>query len=214
MAIDWRRTMSETDPTQATSVELRTTRFTDISLGVAGSVLGPLLILAAFALVLWPDPPIDAHDTQPAQNPIVLALTAITTGVAGFWLLCTGIGGIWRLVDRRPALVADSDGLHFHPSLCGRSIAWAQIRSVRSMWVGRYTYPQIKIELTQRFWSPHAWITSTSVRLNLAGLEQVRRDVRAIVRELKSVSQGRFVPRVQSEPNSTQPQRRSKNRKA
>jgi hypothetical protein len=199
-----------------TVVELRTTKVSDVFLAVAGSILGLLAFWAAFASIWSPDLSHVARD-GPGEVSLVrdafgLLLIYIGEGVAGFWLLCTGIGGIWRLVDRSPAILADSEGLRFHPSICGRSFTWEQVRYIRN--VEGYKTAQIRIGLARRFWSPLAWISSTSVRLNWVVFGLTGRDGRTVVRELKSISQGRLVPRDPSEPGSARLQRHSKGRDA
>jgi hypothetical protein len=115
---------------------------------------------------------------------------SIGIGLFGFWLLCTGIGGIWRLVDRRPAILASTDGLRFHPSVCGRVLPWREVRYIRDV---EGTPAQIRIGLARRFWSPLAWITATSVRLSRIALGLSEREAREVVRQIEAFAPEQFV---------------------
>lgn len=204
---------ANSEPSTCRAVEMRTTKANDICLALVGSILGPLELWGAVAWVWAPD---FAHSARDVRGGAILVWInntfgpvplSVGFGLFGFWLLCTGVGGVWRLVDRRPAISADTDGLSFHPSVCGRSVPWGQVRYVRDV-EGRPA--QIRIGLARRFWSPLAWITATSVRLNRVALGMSEREAREVVRELKALSQGQFVARDQSKTDSARSHLRSK----
>jgi hypothetical protein len=110
-------------------------------------------------------------------------------GLFGFWLLCGGIGGIWRLVDRRPAIAADPVGVRFHPSICARSIPWNEVRYIQDV-EGRPA--QIRVGITRRFWSPFAWASATSIRLNRIAVGLSETQAREVVQKLKDFAPDQF----------------------
>jgi hypothetical protein len=100
-------------------------------------------------------------------------------GMLVVYLACLGLGGLWRLADRRPAIHADRDGLKFHPSIHSAPVSWNEVRSVR---LTDALPPEVKISLTRRFWSPLAWLTSRSVSLNIIALGLTQREAQEKVR--------------------------------
>lgn len=203
---------ANSEPITAQSVELRTTKANDICLTLVGAILGPLELWGALAWVWSPDFDRTARNVRGGALLIWVRDTfgpaplSIGIGLFGFWLLCTGIGGVWRLIDRGPAISADTDGFRFHPSVCARSVPWEQVRYIRDV---EGTPAQIRIGLARRFWSPLAWITARSVRLNRIGLGLSEREAREIVRELKALSHGQFASQRQSKSGPAQLHRRS-----
>lgn len=205
--------MANAEPISAQQVELRTTKASDICFALIGSILGPLELWGAASWVWSSDFNHSARDVRGGAIFVWINNTfgplplSIGFGLFGFWLLCLGIGGVWRLVDRSPAISASAEGLRFHPSVCRRFMPWSEVRYVRDV-EGRPA--QIRIGLARRFWSSLAWMTGTSVRLNRVALGLSEREAREVVRELKALSHGQVVPRRQSKIGSAQSHRRSK----
>jgi len=190
--------MTNTKLISAPKVEVRTTKASDICFALVGSILGTLELWGALSWVWSSD---FSHSVQGARGGAIFVWInntfgpvplSIGFGLFGFWLICLGVGGIWRLVDPSPTISASADGLRFHPSVCGRSILWSEVQYIRDV-EGRPA--QIRIGLATRFWSLLAWMTGTSVRLNRIALGLSEREAREVVRELNAISQGQIAPR-------------------
>ena len=90
---------------------------------------------------------------------VVCALLAEVT----VWLGARGFGALWRALDRRPMLVADADGLAFHPAFCVETTPWRDVRRVRQ--AGWGTPYHLEIELRRRVWAVEAPLTTRRIRI-------------------------------------------------
>jgi hypothetical protein len=176
------------DPQQA--IELRTTKTNDFCLALTGLVLGSMVPFGGASV--WS--PYFSRDARDVRGGAILVSVYDALGPAplaagfalfGLWLLCIGIGGAWRLIDRRPAILADGKGLQFHPSVCLNPVSWSEVRYIRNV---EGPPAQVRIGLGRRFWSPLAWLTATSIRLNRIALGLSVREAREIVRQLKALA--------------------------
>lgn len=132
-----------------------------------GAVLATALPLAVFTLglclyiLIFPDTaphqpgmPPSAHDIAP----VTVFLAAMTV-----WLCARGFGALWRALDRRPMLVADRNGLTFHPALCREAVAWRDVRRLyQAGWQSPYT---LAFDLKRRIWAVEAPWTARRVRI-------------------------------------------------
>ena len=172
--------------------------------GVDILVLAIALPLAAFTLgcglyfLIFPDsaPAADGVRvpflSKSASDLAVIcgALAAVTV-----WLCARGFGALWRALDRRQMLVADADGLTFHPALCAEVVPWRDVRRIRGVgWRRPY---DLAIELRRRIWAIEAPLTARRVRIGglymgnsgfvphelLARLEDLRNATRASGRD-------------------------------
>ncbi len=78
--------------------------------------------------------------------------------------MAMGVGGAWRLIDRRPALEADAAGVRLHPSLHASPVAWSRLRAVG------FAQSSLVLEFESRFWSAATWATGRRVKLTQAAL--------------------------------------------
>lgn len=150
------------------SVEIRTTLGNDIALGLCGLLLSPLWVWGV-AGGMWHATRDDMYGRGAwlavpfyeffGWRGVVGAMAALA-----FWVTCLGVGAAWRIYDRSSAVIADGDGVRFHPSIGPSLVPWSGVQSIR--WVDKATPPEIEIRLNRRFWSLWNWITSPKVRLN------------------------------------------------
>jgi hypothetical protein len=177
--------MSEDMP--LSRVEIRTTRANDIALGLCGLLLSPL--------GLWGLLGGASHMTRddmrgrgewfalPFYDVFGFRGVVAFAAVLAFWATCLGLGAAWRLWDQRSAVVADQDGIQFHPSVGPSHVPWSDIQSIR--WVRDASPPEVEIRLGRRFWSLWNWITSPKVRLNHIAIGLSQREGARRVKALK-----------------------------
>lgn len=150
------------------SVEIRTTRANDITLGLCGLLLAPLWLWGV-AGGMWHLTRDDMHGrgawlALPFYDVFGWRGVVAVTAVLAFWVTCLGIGAAWRMYDPRSTVSADDDGIRFHPSIGPSLVPWSEVQSIR--WVTKAVPPEIEVRLHRRFWSLWNWITSPKVRLN------------------------------------------------
>lgn len=185
-------------------VVLRIELSNDIIYALIGLILGPLGWWGALFMVWEPD---FRAITADVRGSWLLALTidnlgpvplAIGFAVFGLWMTCLGVGGAWRLIDRRAAVTADRDGLHFHPSLCRSPVVWREVTKVIT---ARRGPGQIRIVLARRFWSTFVWQTGHTIQLNNVALGLSSRKARETVNAMKALAPDQFKrPRGRSKP--------------
>jgi hypothetical protein len=135
-------------------------------------VLAMALPLAVFTLgcclyfLIFPDSVPSADGvwipflSKPASDVAVVCTVLAATTV---WLCARGFGALWRLLDHRPMLVADADGLSFHPALRAAATPWRDVRRIRQAgWRAPY---HLEIELRRRVWTIEAPLTTRRVRI-------------------------------------------------
>ena len=148
--------------------ELRTRRVSDIAIAVIGVGLGALFVWSALD---WSWTMSDGELRGLRGGAIVAAFRgvfgpaglALVFGVIAFYLGCLGLGALWRLIDRRPAIAADGSGLYFHPSLHPAFVPWAKVVAIE---LTAASSPQFSIALADRFWSTFACFTARSIKLD------------------------------------------------
>ncbi|EJL30499.1 hypothetical protein PMI01_03127 [Caulobacter sp. AP07] len=92
----------------------------------------------------------------------VVAVCALLAAVT-VWLGARGFGALWRALDRRPILVANTDGLIFHPAFRAETAPWREVRRIRQAgWMAPY---HLEIELRRRFWAVEAPLTTRRIRI-------------------------------------------------
>lgn len=178
------------------SVEIRTTRANDIALGICGVLLSPLWLWGV-AGGMWHATRDDmfgrgAWLAVPFYDVFGWRGVVVVTAVLAFWVTCLGMGGAWRICDRRSALIADGDGVRFHPSIGPSLVPWSEVQSIR--WVRKATPPEIEVRLNRRFWSVWNWITSPKVRLNHIAIGLSQREASNRVKALKALMRSSAVP--------------------
>lgn len=150
------------------AVELHTTIANDVTYLLIGVVLGPLGLWVGAWQVWW----VTARELDGPREGIFrmvldfgepgrVALSVVFLAFA-WWLLCLGAGGLWRLIDRSPAIRADNGGLRFHPSLHPRPIAWPEVTGISLEMNGT---EQLVVRLRQRFWSTNTHWTGHALKL-------------------------------------------------
>jgi hypothetical protein len=98
---------------------------------------------------------------------VVCGVLAATT----IWLGARGFGALWRVLDRRPILAADADGLVFHSAFRASATPWRDIRRIRQAgWVMPY---RLEIELRRRFWAVEAPLTTRRVHISALYLDNM-----------------------------------------
>jgi hypothetical protein len=143
----------------------------------AGTALDVLVLVAALPLavftlgcclyfLIFPD------SLPPSEGPSIpflsrtasdLAIVCTALAATTVWLCARGFGALWRALDRRPMLVADADGLTFHPALCVEPAPWRNILRIRQAgWRSPY---HLEILLRRRVWTVEAPWTSRRVRI-------------------------------------------------
>lgn len=92
-----------------------------------------------------------------------LAVVCTVLAATTVWLCARGFGALWRALDRQPMLVADADGLTFHPALCAEAMPWRDVGRIRQAgWRAPY---HLEIELRRRVWAVEAPLTTRRVRI-------------------------------------------------
>jgi hypothetical protein len=121
------------------------------------------------------------------------ALTGLTV-----WLCARGFGALWRVLDRRPMLVANADGLIFHPAVCTKVVPWREVRCIHS--VGWYDPYDLGIELRRRIWAVETPLSAQRIRIGglyvdnngfvsselISRLDELRRTVETGAADLKA----------------------------
>jgi hypothetical protein len=92
-----------------------------------------------------------------------MVITCGALMVATVWLCARGFGALRRALDRRPMLVADTDGITFHPALCAKAVPWRDVRHIRS--AGFQDPYHLAIDLQRRIWSIEAPLGARRVRI-------------------------------------------------
>ena len=135
------------------------------SLDVA--VLATTLPLAVFTLgfclyiLIFPDAAPTAEGTPPTAYDV--ASTTVPLAAATIWLCARGFGALRRAIDRRPMLVADADGLAFHPALGPGFVAWRDVYRIHQTgWRSPY---DLAFDLKPRIWAVEAPLTTRRVRI-------------------------------------------------
>jgi hypothetical protein len=140
--------------------------------GLDVMLLAAALPLAVFTLgcclyiLIFPDS-VPAADglripflAKPASDVVVVCgILAVVT----VWLGARGFGALWRVLDRRPILAADADGLIFHPAFRASATPWRDVRRIREAgWTMPY---HLEIESRRRFWAVEGPLTTRRVRI-------------------------------------------------
>lgn len=183
-------------------VEIRTTRANDIALGLCALLLSPLWFWGVLGGT-WHMTRDDMRGrgewfALPFYDVFGWRGVVAVTAVLAFWATCLGLGAAWRLWDQRSAVVADQDGIRFHPSLGPSNVPWSDIQSIR--WVRGAAPPEIEIRLGRRFWSFWNWATSPRIRLNHIAIGLSQREGARRVKALKVL-----MKRARTSPRSPGP---------
>jgi hypothetical protein len=122
-------------------------------------ILIVVLIMPVFLIFALPILHVAPHLLMPG-HPISSALGFGTTA----WGL---IASAWRLLDRRPALVANEDGFILHPSLTPRQVSWANVASISVVTPKGRETAFVRILLERPIWSFGAPLGTQDLRLHL-----------------------------------------------
>ena len=136
-------------------------------------VLATTLPLAVFTLglclyiLIFPDAAPAAEGVRPFVSDV--AASTLPLAAATIWLCARGFGALRRAVDRRPMLVADTNGLTFHPALGPTFVAWRDIRRIHvTGWRSPYN---LAFDLKPRIWAVEAPLTTRRVRIGAIYLD-------------------------------------------
>lgn len=162
------------DAAAPAKLELRTTVTSEVCYVIIGLVIGLPMFgagLAFLVLGLWSA--LFGENALLRQwgggEPLATAATGGLELGLGWWMGLLGVGGAWRLIDRRPAVVGDASGLRFHPSFHPYPLAWSQVVSVRQRSGGRGA-TLVSVVVERRFWSTWACVTDKAVTIPLGAL--------------------------------------------
>ena len=129
-----------------------------------------LLALVAFVLATGEAGP------DPSQTSIAeLAFLGSLIGF-GYWSAMVAIGGLWRLIVRRPLFEFDGDRLHLHPSVHRGPVSIEhvdQIELIDAQYMGG-TAPLLCVRLTKPYWSVEAKLPTKLIELRFPGQLQER----------------------------------------
>jgi hypothetical protein len=169
------------------AVAIYTTRANDVALATIGILLGSLGLWGG-CVGMWHATPADFQGVR-GEGFVRLLFSifgpqgmAVAAGLLGVWASCLGVGGIWRLLRPGPAVVADGEGIKFHPSIGPKIARWIDVRSIR--WVRRAP-GEIEINLNLRTWSFWNWTTSKRIRLNHVAIGLSWKEAAMIVRAMR-----------------------------
>jgi len=155
-------------------IVLRTTRLSDLVYVLVGLGLG----LSSFwrsLTELWPGRFAGWPD-------VIFGLLYLAVGIV---FLGIGLGGAWRLADRRPALVATAEELSFHPSLRLSPVRWTEITGLH---IVERRYFELQIDFARRFLSLQVWPLGRSLRISLWALGLEPKEARAMIRRIKALA--------------------------
>ena len=164
------------------TISIRTTRASDCIITVIGAAGGTLALI-----VTTVSSDSELTDFSGMRAEAILTLITSLVGAGGFrfllalfsfWLVMIGLGAIWRLLDQRPAMVADTHGVTFHPSLHGATVSWERVERIG---IAGSRPAHIEIVLKRRFWSPRAPFTARTVKINLTEARLSYRDAVRLV---------------------------------
>ncbi|MEY4240219.1 MAG: hypothetical protein RL339_2820 [Pseudomonadota bacterium] len=83
----------------------------------------------------------------------------------------TAVGGVWRLLARRPLFEFDGSRVKLHPSIFSAPLALAEIDRVQAVNVSYMggTAPLLQIRLMRWYWSLDAKVPSKMIELRFPG---------------------------------------------
>ncbi|CAN5589652.1 hypothetical protein BH10PSE4_BH10PSE4_34690 [soil metagenome] len=161
----------------------RSRRYIDI---LTAAICLPLALLAVWVV----GGPIKASDFAGIRGGLYFLMLFRLFGPAGpasalllfgFWFGAMGTGAAWRALDRRPLLIADADGLVFHPAFARDKAFWSDVKRV----VMAGPAPGcLEFTLTKRVWSISAPLSSPRVRIDRMLMGLSTRETRRLVPQL------------------------------
>ena len=110
----------------------------------------------------------------PAGPIVALLLFAV-------WFASMGLGSAWRALDRRPILVADAQGVTFHPAFFN---GFMPRRDIARIGIGGRDPANLDFALHRRIWTVESPWTALRVRLGLNYLGLGTRQARQLVPRL------------------------------
>lgn len=152
-----------------------------LTLAVALPTAVVALGFGLYFLIFPADAPAAPGVRLPFLSPATSDLVVLTAALSGIviWLCARGFGALLRMLDRRPILVADLDGLRFDPTLCRKPVPWSDVRRIRATiaWKGPN---KLIFDLRRRIWATESPLTARQVNiggLHLDSIGWVTRDV-------------------------------------
>ncbi len=106
---------------------------------------------------------------------------AVVLLLCGVWFGSMGLGSAWRALDRRPALVADAEGVTFHPAFFDGFMPWGDVRRIG---IGGVAPSNLEFSLNRRIWAVESPLTALRVRMGLNYLGLSTREARRLVPRL------------------------------
>jgi hypothetical protein len=92
------------------------------------------------------------------------------------------VQGAWRLLDRRPAIVADASGVRFHPSFRRDALDWSEVKTVR---VAGARPSQLRFDFDRSFWSVSCPLRGRQLAVALRSLNLSYREGEAVAAQLR-----------------------------
>ena len=158
------------------------------------------------AVLGWPAGRSPLHDIG-----VIAALYRVFAVGMAYMAGAIAAGAVWRLVDRRPVMVATADGLRFHPSFLKAGLAWREVK-----WVGLKSGPhtQLGVRLKFRFWSLTYPFTASEIAIPVMTVGWSAREARARARTLRQWRQRTEPPKPpRRAPGSPRPGKRRRKRR-
>jgi hypothetical protein len=160
------------------AIEVRILRSTDWAWAIVGG-LGCLLFAAGAVMGL------------PKGSIVVAVLYRVFAVGAAYMSGAIGSGAAWRLIDRRPAMVATPYGIRFHPSFLRAEVLWSQVK-----WVGLKSGPaRLGVRLKFSFWAPGAPFTASEIAIPVMTLGWSVREARARAKLMRQWRQRTLPPK-------------------
>jgi hypothetical protein len=104
----------------------------------------------------------------------------------GVWFGSMGLGSAWRAMDRRPLLIADAEGVTFHPAFFNGFLPWESITHIKIAGSGP---AKLEFGVDRRVWAVESPLSAKRVRLALNYLGLSHKQAQDLVPHLKRLQQ-------------------------